>query len=179
MSRLFPISSLERNEDDECVVLTLTDTYVDDFGAGYFDTIEVSIGEDGLTSLLLDYLEEAVADPDDDRELVLEVEDSDLGEPLVDAEDERAGTVIVTGTIMSLWHGDEFIDDETAEAYLGVDEEETVQKYEIGVSSITPNEDGSDISWTGGFIWAEDEETALDRAQELGFYRNVRVREIA
>lgn len=55
-----------------------------------------------------------------------------------------------------------------------------MKTYEIGISSISPNENDDNVSWTGQCVEAESESEAEDIAisSGRGFYRNVRAREV-
>ena len=50
--------------------------------------------------------------------------------------------------------------------------------FEIGISSITPNEEDSNVRWTGETIQAKDAGEASRKATDRGFYRNVRIRQV-
>lgn len=51
-----------------------------------------------------------------------------------------------------------------------------MKTWEIGVSSISPNEDDSNIRWTGETVQALTENDACDIATAKGYYRNLRLR---
>jgi hypothetical protein len=52
------------------------------------------------------------------------------------------------------------------------------KQYQIGISAILPNEDDSNVRWTDQTVEAENEIQAESLATDLGYYRNVRIREV-